>query len=107
MASMVFRTSSTIPIRLLSKASSLPGGLTLTGDPDSTKDGQTTVILNDSNKPYLLADFGYQGNVSIGDFVWNDVNGNGIQDSGETGISGATVESDMGRSGRKPCYHGG
>ncbi len=28
---------------------------------------------------------------SIGDLVWNDVNRNGIQDSGETGIAGVTV----------------
>ena len=28
----------------------------------------------------------------IGDFVWNDVNGNGIQDNGETGIQGVTVK---------------
>ena len=27
----------------------------------------------------------------LGDFVWNDSNANGIQDSGETGISGVTV----------------
>ncbi|MBP9186708.1 MAG: choice-of-anchor A family protein, partial [Bacteroidia bacterium] len=28
---------------------------------------------------------------SLGDFVWNDLNNNGIQDSGEPGISGVTV----------------
>jgi len=32
---------------------------------------------------------GCQG--SIGNFVWNDVNGNGIQDLGEAGIAGVTV----------------
>jgi uncharacterized repeat protein (TIGR01451 family)/LPXTG-motif cell wall-anchored protein len=40
-------------------------------------------------------DFGFFQNAtctgSIGDFVWNDTNGNGIQDSGEAGISGVTV----------------
>lgn len=29
---------------------------------------------------------------SIGDFIWNDVNKNGIQDAGETGVSGVTVK---------------
>jgi hypothetical protein len=29
---------------------------------------------------------------SVGDRVWNDANGNGIQDSGEAGIAGAVVE---------------
>ncbi len=28
----------------------------------------------------------------IGDFVWNDANGNGLQDNGEAGISGVTVK---------------
>lgn len=31
------------------------------------------------------------GAVSIGDFVWNDLNGNGIQDSGEPGIENVLV----------------
>jgi ELWxxDGT repeat protein len=30
--------------------------------------------------------------LSVGDLVWNDVNSNGVQDVGETGISGAVVE---------------
>jgi choice-of-anchor A domain-containing protein/uncharacterized repeat protein (TIGR01451 family) len=33
-----------------------------------------------------------QGNFLLGDFVWNDLNGNGIQDSNEPGISGILVE---------------
>jgi len=28
----------------------------------------------------------------MGDFVWNDANRNGIQDPGESGIDGVTVE---------------
>jgi len=38
---------------------------------------------------------------SIGDYVWNDVNKNGIQDDGETGINGVKVELFYG-SGN--CY---
>jgi hypothetical protein len=38
------------------------------------------------------AAFGAVGAVTIGDRVWNDTNGNGIQDSGEPGIAGARVE---------------
>ncbi|WP_356702945.1 SdrD B-like domain-containing protein [Rhodococcus sp. APC 3903] len=34
----------------------------------------------------VSADLAYS---SIGDLVWHDLNGNGIQDSGETGISDA------------------
>jgi len=33
----------------------------------------------------------YRPNGELGDFVWNDLNGNGIQDLGEPGISGVTV----------------
>ncbi len=31
------------------------------------------------------------GACSIGDFVWDDVNGNGVQDQGEVGLSGVTL----------------
>jgi hypothetical protein len=36
-------------------------------------------------------DAGLYRPASIGDFVWEDLNGNGQQDSGEPGIVGATV----------------
>jgi hypothetical protein len=36
-------------------------------------------------------DFGFYKPVTIGDFVWNDTNGNGIQNSGEPGIKGVTL----------------
>ncbi len=39
----------------------------------------------------LTVDFGFKGTASIGDFVFNDTNGNGIQDGGELGIPNATV----------------
>ncbi len=39
----------------------------------------------------LTVDFGYYKPVTIGDFVWNDVNANGIQDTGEAGIKGVTL----------------
>ncbi len=37
-------------------------------------------------------DFGFLKYGSIGDYVWNDLDGDGIQDSGEKGIGGVTVE---------------
>ncbi|MCE9644909.1 MAG: DUF11 domain-containing protein [Chloroflexi bacterium] len=74
------------------KSSSLPGGLTQTGDPDGTVNNQHTVVLTNLNKPYLTADFGYQGNVSIGDFVWYDIDQDGIQDGGaEVGLGGVAI----------------
>ena len=37
---------------------------------------------------------------SIGDFVWEDVNGNGLQDAGEPGIPGVTVYVDSNGNGQ-------
>lgn len=36
--------------------------------------------------------FGYNAPGTIGDRIWSDANGNGVQDPGEVGISGVTVE---------------
>ncbi|HBL28691.1 MAG TPA: hypothetical protein DD490_17790, partial [Acidobacteria bacterium] len=35
---------------------------------------------------------GYRGTASLGDRVWYDADGDEIQDGGETGLSGVTVE---------------
>ncbi|MEM7530713.1 MAG: SdrD B-like domain-containing protein [Chloroflexota bacterium] len=43
--------------------------------------GETTTIW----------DAGYYRPVSLGDFIWEDLDGDGIQDNGEPGVSGATV----------------
>ncbi len=40
----------------------------------------------------LTADFGYTQPGAIGDFVWYDSNGDGIEDIGEPGIDNVTVE---------------
>lgn len=39
----------------------------------------------------LTVDAGFYQPASIGNFVWNDLNGNGLQDAGEPGIAGVTV----------------
>jgi hypothetical protein len=55
----------------------------------------TASIANNDNdeSPY---DFAVQGtglaSGSIGDRVWNDADGDGVQDSGEAGINGVTIE---------------
>ncbi|MBZ5586435.1 MAG: putative Ig domain-containing protein, partial [Acidobacteriia bacterium] len=52
-----------------------------------------TVTLASNVSTDETIDFGYVSPCAgvIGDFVWNDLNHNGIQDSGETGISGITL----------------
>jgi hypothetical protein len=43
-------------------------------------------------------------NGQIGDFVWNDVNGNGCQDAGEPGIPGVKVDLYSGGCGSNGTY---
>lgn len=67
-----------------------PGGvlftnaITLSENQEPTSDG-------DGPNGNLTMDLAECGNSWIGDFVWNDLNGNGIQDAGEPGINGVTV----------------
>lgn len=48
-------------------------------------------ILPDAFAPYQ-ADAGYYDPIEIGDFVWEDLDGDGVQDPGEVGLGGVTVE---------------
>ncbi len=81
--------------------SNLPNGYTFTSkdagaddsvDSDVGADGKTSTFLlqageyNDTFDAGLVAKVG-----SIGDFVFVDKNGNGVQDAGDTAVSGATV----------------
>ncbi len=55
----------------------------------------------------VVVDVGFAADIAaIGDFVWDDENANGLQDSGETGIAGITV--NLLDSGRHDAdrYHG-
>ncbi|MBS1968412.1 MAG: DUF11 domain-containing protein, partial [Chloroflexi bacterium SZAS-1] len=77
----------------------LPAG-SYTVDVDQT-DAPAGTILTTGNDPlaltlaagqaYTTADFGFKGTTSLGDWVWNDLNGDGLQQSGEPGIAGVTV----------------
>jgi hypothetical protein len=51
---------------------------------------QATLTLADG-QDRVDADFGYQQLGSLGDTVWNDMDGNGVQDPGEPGIPHVTV----------------
>lgn len=64
--------------------------LTVSGDPDSTKDSQHAVSLA-AAQSYTTADFGYTSS-SIGDLIWQDNDGDGNRDNNEPGISGVVVE---------------
>jgi protocatechuate 3,4-dioxygenase beta subunit len=45
-----------------------------------------------TSKDNSTIDAGFKGIGSVGNFVWNDTDGDGTQDVGETGINGVTVE---------------
>ena len=86
-----------------------PGGLHLTkvdeagtpgsqvGDANNDSDadpnsGQTFQITLVSDQSVGGVDAGYWVPGQVGDFVWEDLNGNGIQDGGEPGLGGIQVE---------------
>ena len=69
----------------------LPAGATLTGDPDAVKDGRSALSLTATD---LNQDFGFYlpASGSIGDTVWRDLNGDGVQSGpNEPGIASVTV----------------
>ena len=86
--------------------SSLPSGLAAnqTFDPDSTSNHETLVSLSAGGEVFT-ADFGYNWSSigdtdtppqsssvgAIGDRVWLDADGDGLQDTGEAGLDNVTV----------------
>ncbi len=70
----------------------LPGGMIQTGDPDSIMDNTTTVNIGGSNPvDNDTADFGYNGTGTIGDTIYFDTDGDGVEDPGENGMGGVDV----------------
>ncbi|HEX5341736.1 MAG TPA: SdrD B-like domain-containing protein [Duganella sp.] len=59
-------------------------------DVNTGKSGQVTLNSGDSNQALDAGIVIKQA--TVGDRVWEDTNGNGVQDSGEAGIDGATVQ---------------
>lgn len=53
--------------------------------------GMTVTEVLTTGESNLTYDAGYYIPTSIGNFVWNDQDGDGVQDSGEPGIGGVTV----------------
>ena len=71
-----------------------PGSTTQTQDPDGGNDNQSSVTLS-GGTANNDQDFGYQLNAAvgeIGDRVYTDTNGNGVQDGAEVGISGIVMQ---------------
>ena len=68
----------------------VPTGYGIVSDPDGAVDGRSLVTL-DPGEDDLDQNFGYRGTGSIGDRIWLDQDGDGIQDAGEPGLEGVTV----------------
>lgn len=71
------------------------GAITVTNNSDANpatgRTGNITLTNATPNVTYVDAGMYYTAPARLGDFVWNDVNNNGIQDAGEPGIAGVTV----------------
>lgn len=67
-------------------------GADSTKDSDAGVNGRTGTITLSSGQASLNNDAGLYRKCSIGDFVWLDVNGNGLQDTGESGVGGVAVK---------------
>ncbi|MCP4106120.1 MAG: DUF11 domain-containing protein, partial [Desulfobacteraceae bacterium] len=59
--------------------------------PVTLADGTEPTSEDGDSNTNLTTDFGFIPAASIGNYVWNDTNMNGVQEGGETGISGVTV----------------
>ncbi|WP_394940796.1 SdrD B-like domain-containing protein [Psychromicrobium sp. YIM B11713] len=61
-------------------------------DSNANPDGTTDVVTLTSGTPNNTVDAGLVKPVTIGDTVFTDVNGNGVQDDGEPGLPGVKVD---------------
>lgn len=68
----------------------LPANMTQTFDATGGLDHAATFTLS-ATQTRTEIDFGYTAPVTIGDLVWNDEDGDGQKDAGESGLSGVTV----------------
>jgi|GEM_PF-1081334 len=82
----------------------VPGGLGLTtvDDPGYAGDNSDPAVIG-ALTMWVDADFGFgpiPGTATVGDFVWNDADGDGVQDPGEVGLASVDVELyDVGPDG--------
>lgn len=61
-------------------------------DNDGTVSGIYMVASINTNFVNQDLDFGFRNTTAIGNFVWDDLDGNGVQNPGETGIAGMVVK---------------
>jgi uncharacterized repeat protein (TIGR01451 family) len=69
----------------------LPDGLSPSYDLDGTSTIHSATFSVSNSQIRLDVDFGYYGSGVVGDYVWDDYDGDGIQDPNEPGLSNVTV----------------
>jgi hypothetical protein len=73
--------------------STLPGVAGVpTFDLDGTATANTAAVALASGQSRTDVDFGYRGTASLGNRVWLDYDADGVQDAGEIGLDGVTVQ---------------
>ncbi|MFY7880538.1 MAG: SdrD B-like domain-containing protein [Lacibacter sp.] len=96
LASATYSIGFTLPADFLFATKDAGGNDNTDSDVNTTGSsfGKTDPIVLGSGQNLRTLDAGIVPGVlsSIGDRVWNDLNSNGIQDAGEPGIAGVTVE---------------
>lgn len=73
-------------------SSTVPAGMDPTYDADGTTTPYTAAVSVAPGAAVNSVDFGFRKLVTIGDRVWNDWDGDGVQDAGEPGLNGLTVQ---------------
>ncbi|MFC7431822.1 MULTISPECIES: SdrD B-like domain-containing protein [unclassified Agrococcus] len=68
----------------------VPAGLVASADPDGGDDAQASTTLEPGQQRDEL-DFGFVGAASVGDTIWLEVDGDGVQSALEPGVEGVTV----------------
>ena len=61
----------------------------------TTRNSPLSITLPDGNTAFLTADFGYRADPlsgNVGSLVWQDNDGNGVQNGGEPGLAGVTMQ---------------
>ena len=61
------------------------------GTPSTDSDASPSTVCLAPGESNTTVDFGIYEHATLGDFVWVDTDGDGVQDAGEPGIAGATV----------------
>ena len=83
-------TAGTYTVRVVS--ATLPAALVPSFDLDGIATAHTATAGLAGGQNRTDVDFGYRGTGSLGDRVWLDTDADGVQDAGEAGINGVTVQ---------------